>query len=171
VGTLEPRKNIAGLLRAFARLPKQFPHRLVLVGGPGWNAGSILAALEAPDLKDRVIRPGFVPDADRALFYSAADLFVLPSFYEGFGLPVLEAMTCACPVVASNTSSIPEVAGDAALLCDPRDDDALAQAIAHVLEDDALRSGMVRRGISQAATFSWRSCAETTLAVYRTLAP
>ena len=170
VGTLEPRKNVAALVRAFGRLAREIPHDLVLAGPKGWRADQILGAIEELHLEDRVIRTGFIPDrADLAALYSAADLFAFPSLYEGFGLPVLEAMTCGCPVVTADNSSLPEVAGEAALLVDAGDEPGLASAMRRVLEDDALRQSMAAQGFEQARRFSWEACARTTLGVYNDL--
>lgn len=170
VSTLEPRKNVAGLLRAFERLAKDVPHTLVLVGAMGWKTGEIVEMLQRPELKERVVHVGFVRErADIAALYSAADAFVFPTLYEGFGLPVLEAMTCGCPVVTSNNTSIPEVAGDAAVFVDAEDEGAIAAAVRHVLEDVALRETLTTRGFEQARKFSWRRCASATLEVYKSL--
>ena len=106
---------------------------------------------------------------DLPAFYSAADAFVLPTFYEGFGLPMLEAMACGCPVVTSNDPAVQEVVGDAALCADPNDTEAIANAMTRVLEDDALRRTLIAGGLERAKTFSWESCAQTTLEVYRSL--
>jgi len=171
VGTLEPRKNVPGLLRAFARLADDVPHTLVLVGPTGWHMDEIETTLETLDLGPRVRRLGYVAShAELPAFYSAADAFVFPTFYEGFGLPVLEALTCACPVVTSNVSSVPEAAGDAAVYVDPNDVEGIAAGIRRVLEDAALREANVARGIEHARKFSWATCARTTLGVYRRLA-
>ncbi len=166
VGTLEPRKNLPTLLRALALLRSDMPHRLCLAGPEGWNSAEVFDTLRALRLEDRVFRPGFVAQADLPALYSAADAFVFPSLYEGFGLPVLEALSCGCPVVTANNSSLPEVTGDAALTCDARDATALAQSIRRILEDAALRESLVTRGLAHAKTFSWRRCAETTAGVY-----
>jgi glycosyltransferase involved in cell wall biosynthesis len=168
VGTLEPRKNAVALLRAFERLRagRATNHTLVLVGRRGWMYEPILAALRAPGLGGRV---RLIDDADNDVLpalYSAAELFVYPSLYEGFGLPVVEAMACGTPVVTSTTSSLPEVAGDAALLADPRDADALAAAIERALGDPDLRAALAARGRTRARHFSWQRCARETLAVY-----
>jgi len=170
VGTLEPRKNVPALVRAFGRLAREIPHDLVLAGPKGWQAEAIFKEIEALHLEERVILTGFIPErADLAALYSAADLFAFPSLYEGFGLPVLEAMTCGCPVVTADNSSLPEVAGEAALLVDAGDVPGIASAMRRVLEDDALRQAMVDKGFEQARRFSWEACARTTLGVYKDL--
>ena len=167
VSTLEPRKNVPTLLRAFARLAKDIPHRLVLVGGLGWSTGPIFEALDKLQLGERVMQIGFVEShSDLSAFYSAADAFVFPTLYEGFGLPLIEAMTCGCPVVTSNNASVPEVTGDAALRVDAEDVEGIAAAIRRVLEDEPLRESLRARGIEQAAKFSWDRCARITLDVY-----
>jgi len=171
VGTLEPRKNIPTLLRAFAAIAHQVPHTLVLLGAAGWHAQPIFDTIEELDLSQRVVHLGFVRSAhDLCVFYCAADVFVFPTLYEGFGLPILEAMKCGCPVVTSNNSSIPEVAGDAALCHDACDVEAIAGAIRNLIEDARLRESMVAKGFQQANRFSWEACARTTLDVYRRVA-
>ncbi len=171
VGTLEPRKNLPVLLNAFARIARDVPHTLVLAGGTGWNVAPILETLESLGLGERVRQLGFVRTReDLAALYSAADAFVLPSRYEGFGLPLLEAMTCGCPVVAANNTSIPEVAGDAALLCGTNDVDAFAEALRTAVSDAAVRSRLIEAGHERCKRFSWRTCAQQTLDVYRSVA-
>ncbi|MCL4217595.1 MAG: glycosyltransferase family 4 protein [Candidatus Hydrogenedentes bacterium] len=169
VGTLEPRKNLKTLLDAFEMLGADAGLRLVLVGGRGWSSERLYARLESEPLADRVIWKGYVPQADLSALYSAAEAFVFPSHYEGFGLPVLEAMTCGCPVVASNAASLPEVAGDGALLCDPGNAGAFRDAIGSILSDAALRASLVERGKAQARKFTWGACAAETVAAYRSL--
>lgn len=170
VGTIEPRKNVSGLLRAFARVAADAPHTLVLVGGMGWLPEPIEKTIHDLRLESRVKWLGYVPrHADLALFYSAADAFVFPSFYEGFGLPVLEALACGCPVITSNVSSLPEVAGDAAVYVDPNDDAGIAAKLLDVLTNEPLRQSLSARARTQAARFSWDACARETLACYRSL--
>ena len=154
VGTLQPRKNLVRLVQAFARVAQALdtgyegmtpysaadPQRrlsLVLAGGKGWWYEDIFRTVQELDLADRVIFTGYVKDDDLPALYSGAELFVLPSLYEGFGLPVLEAMACGAPVVASNVSSLPEIAGDAGLLANPTDPADLARAMIRVLMDPA----------------------------------
>ncbi len=135
VGKLEPRKSLPTLIRAFDRIAGDFPaHQLVLAGNPGWDYAEVEATLHDIGCRERVRFTGFVEEADLPALYAAADLFVYPSLYEGFGFPVLEAMACGTPVITSNLSSLPEVAGDAALLVDPHDMNALANAMQQVLD-------------------------------------
>ncbi|HIE39142.1 MAG TPA: glycosyltransferase family 1 protein [Anaerolineales bacterium] len=164
VGTLQPRKNYVRLIRAFARLrlAPLCPETLVIAGGRGWLYQEIYA--EAEKHPDRVRILGFVDEADLPALYREAALFVFPSFYEGFGLPVLEAMACGVPVVCSNASSLPEVAGAAALLVDPHDEEGLTEAMERALADEGLREEMVARGLEQAARFTWERAARQLLA-------
>ena len=159
VGTVQPRKNYVRLIRAFTRLQtcKLADLQLLIAGSRGWLYQDILAEAEKHD--DRVRFLGFVDDADLPALYRHAALFAFPSLYEGFGFPVLEAMACGVPVVCSNGSSLPEVAGDAALLVDPLDTGALAEALARALEDTGLRQEMIARGLAQAARFTWERAA------------
>jgi glycosyltransferase involved in cell wall biosynthesis len=169
VGTLQPRKNYVRLMRAFAKLkPDVEPEtQLVIAGGRGWLYQDIFA--EAERHGDRVRILGFVDEADLPALYRNAALFAFPSLYEGFGLPVLEAMACGVPVVCANGSSLPEVAGDAALLVDPFDVDGLAEAMARVLKDPGLRRQMVARGAAQAARFTWARAARQLVGVFEDL--
>jgi glycosyltransferase involved in cell wall biosynthesis len=167
LGTLEPRKDLPTLVRAFATLARDLPHHLVLAGLPGWGAGELAAAVEASGVADRIHLPGYVSEADKAALLSGADLLVYPSRYEGFGLPVLEAMACGTPVVTTTGGSLPEIAGDAALLVEPGDPGQLAAAVVKLLSDQAAWSDLARRGYARAAAFTWERCAEQTLAAYR----
>ena len=139
----------------------------MIVGKRGWLYDDFFAGLEGSPTQEAVIFPGYVPDADLPAIYTGAQALVLPSLYEGFGLPILEAMGCGTPVVCSRTSSLPEVAGDAGILIDPGDSDDLAAGIARVIQDSVLRQELMQRGLSQAARFSWQRTAQETLAVYR----
>ncbi|GAG07760.1 unnamed protein product, partial [marine sediment metagenome] len=169
VGTLQPRKNHVRLMRAFSQLTNRPSLQLLIAGGRGWLCQDILA--EAGKHTDRVRILGFVDEADLPALYRSAVLFVFPSLYEGFGLPVLEAMACGVPVVCSNASALPEVAGDAALLVDPLDTGGLAKAMARVLEDTDLRREMIARGLAQAARFTWEQAARQLLDVFASLHP
>ncbi|MDI7276139.1 MAG: glycosyltransferase family 1 protein [Anaerolineae bacterium] len=166
LGTIQPRKNLARLVEAFARLPVELGNvDLVLAGGTGWLADEVFRRVAGLGLESRVHFPGYVPYEDLAALLSAAECFVMPSLYEGFGLPVLEAMACGTPVLCSDASSLPEVAGDAALQFHPHDVGAMAEALARVLGDSALRQTLVQRGHARARLFSWERAAREVLAV------
>lgn len=167
VGTIEPRKNLTRLVEALQRLRDEgLRIPLVLVGSRGWLYGGFFRRLEGLEVRHDVHFPGYVPTGDLALLWAAATASATPSVYEGFGLPVLEAMACAVPVVCSNSSSLPEAGGDAALYFDPYDVEAIAAAIRKVWLDEELRAQMRERGLKQAARFSWERAADETLAVY-----
>lgn len=167
VGNLEPRKNLPVLLQAFARLTQRgLPHALVLAGSRGWKDAEIFSTMKELGLASRVCFPGYIPQPDLPALYSAADLFVYPSLYEGFGLPVLEALACGIPVITSNVSSMPEVAGDAGILVNPRRVDELADALWRILTDRELHDELARKGVERAQMFSWTRTARETLAVY-----
>jgi len=167
VGTLEPRKNHATAARTLARLKAMgFPHRLLVVGGQGWLFDQVQAAVEEAGVANDVTFAGYVPAADLPPLYSGAACALMPSLYEGFGFPVLEAMACGAPVVCSNASSLPEVAGGAALLVPSTDDEALAGAVARVLREPGLAAGMREQGLAQARKFRWARCAGETVGVY-----
>jgi glycosyltransferase involved in cell wall biosynthesis len=172
VGTIEPRKNLNRLLYAFEQLHAQrLTDALVVVGKRGWLYDDFFAALERSPAKAAVIFPGFVPDEDLPAVYAGAQALVMPSLYEGFGLPVLEAMACAVPVACSSRSSLPEIAGDAAQFFDPIDPGAIAGAVRRILLDADLQAHLRNAGLVQAGRFSWRRSAEETLAVYRRFSP
>ncbi len=166
VGTLEPRKNLTGLLDAFARLAPHTDAALVVVGGQGWMYDDALARVATLGLTGRVRFAGFVPDEDLPRWYNAASVFVYPSLYEGFGLPPLEALACGVPTVTSAGTAMAEVVGDAALLADPRDPPALAAALGRALDDTALRATLRDAGPRRAATFTWARAAAATRAIY-----
>ncbi|HCU36457.1 MAG TPA: glycosyltransferase family 1 protein [Armatimonadetes bacterium] len=171
VGNLQPRKNVARLLRAFARARTEtgFAHRLVVVGQAGWRCEDEMRELRSAEAAGHALRVGYVDDSDLPALYAAADAFLFPTLMEGFGLPVLEAMAMGTPVLASNTSSLPEVAGDAALLVDPTDEGAIATGIAALAADGGLRARLRDAGLARAAQFSWRRTAELTRAVYQSV--
>lgn len=171
VGSLEPRKNLPRTLEAYrAYLDGGGDATLVAAGGAGWKNEAIHAAVERLGLAGRVRFTGYVPLEDLPALYRGAELFLYPSIYEGFGLPVLEAMACGTPVITGNTSSLPEVAGDAALLVDPEDTGAIAAALSRLAGDSALRDDLAARGRVQAARFSWDETARRTAAAYRRVA-
>jgi glycosyltransferase involved in cell wall biosynthesis len=166
LGTLEPRKNLVTLLQAYAGLHKTDTH-LVLAGGQGWLYEEIFAEVERLGLEKRVHFPGYLPDDTLPLWYNAADVFAYVSWYEGFGLPILEAMACGTPVVASDTTSLPEVAGDAALLVPPDDVDAVREGLKQSLADRALHARLKQAGQRRAARFRWQTTAHHTTKLYK----
>jgi len=167
VGTLEPRKNLAMLLRAYARLPRSQRLPLLLVGGKGWMTDDIFTTIEREGLQDSVRHVGFVPAADLPLWYNSAEAFLFPSIYEGFGLPVLEAMACGTPVVTADVSSLPEVAGDAGLCLPPEDSEPWADALVSIKADLDWREEAREKGLDRAGRFSWERTAALTLDSYR----
>jgi glycosyltransferase involved in cell wall biosynthesis len=167
LGTLEPRKDLPTLIAAFGTLARELPHDLVLAGLPGWGGGEVAAALAASGVAERVRLAGYIPEQDKAALFTGAELFAYPSRYEGFGLPVAEAMACGVPVVTTTGGSLPEVAGDGAELVPPGDPGALAAAVRKLLDDTAAREELVRRGRARAAQLSWDRCAALTAAAYR----
>ncbi len=167
LGTLQPRKNLSRLIEAFGRYRMQSGDSglgLVLAGGRGWLSESI------PTNVPGVQAPGYIPDEDVAPLYSGALALAFPSLYEGFGFPVIEAMRCGAPVLCSNTSSLPELVGEAALTVDPLDSKAIESGIARLVSSPALRADLSARGLIQAARFTWHSAAEATLSALETAA-
>ena len=171
VGGIDLRKNPASLVRAFAMLKALHrSYTLVLTGGFGEHYESIRARLHEWGVDDYVVFPGYVPGEELADFYRLAEVFVYPSLYEGFGLPVLEAMGCGVPVITSNISAMPEVAGDAAILVEPDNINDLAAAIDRVLADKTLRDNLIEKGLRRSQLFSWKQAACDTLDLYRKVA-
>jgi glycosyltransferase involved in cell wall biosynthesis len=172
VGTIEPRKNLARLLKAYTQLREQhrIHHRLVIAGGLGWLYQDVLRDIDDLAAEHEVVFLGRVPDDDLPLLYSLSDLFVFPSLYEGFGLPPLEAMACGRAVVCSNTSSLPEVVGDAGVLVSPLDVDGLADTVAELLADPERRAVLGARGVERARGFTWQNSARRMIEIYRRLA-
>ena len=173
VGDLAPRKNHAGLIRAFEQLVRahpQLPHQLVIVGKENWRASAVHAAAKQSSVADRIHFTGFVSDEGLLRLYGACDIFVYPSFYEGFGLPILEAMACGRAVACSNTSAMPEVADSAAILFNPNSVDEIVLAMRDLLLNPELRQRMERLGAQRAATFSWETTAGKTLELYYAVA-
>ncbi len=171
VSTLEPRKNFVGLVRAFARARREanLPHHLIIAGSTGWLYEDIFRAVLDENAGDFIHFPGFVPDADLPALYNLADLFAFPSHYEGFGLPLLEAMACGTPALASNVSSLPEIAGDAAYLIPAGDDEALVSALIHLLTNAEARAALSALGPTQASRFTWDAAARRLLDAYQAL--
>jgi glycosyltransferase involved in cell wall biosynthesis len=159
-GSLSPRKNVLTLLYAFNCIRNRIPHHLVLTGSRTWRHAPVHQTIEELNLSERVKKLGYVDPGDMPALYNLADAHVYPSLYEGFGLPVLEAMQCGCPVIASNATSIPEVADEAALLVEPMDRISMAEAIYNVLTDNHLRQKLIEAGFARARQFSWRKTAE-----------
>lgn len=169
VSLVSPRKNIAGLIKAFKTLKGsgRTDVKLVVAGGRGWLCEDVYREARSSGLESQIIFTGHVPKDHLVCLYNGARALVFPSFYEGFGLPVLEAMACGCPVVASNVSSLPEVCGDAALLADPRDTEGLADAMKRIDDEGSLRQGLIKKGLERIKMFSWEKMAERTLSVYK----
>jgi alpha-1,3-rhamnosyl/mannosyltransferase len=172
VGTLEPRKNLVLALRAWASLPAgvRGGRPLVVAGMKGWLNDSLLALVEKLEREGAVRFLGYVAQDDLPFLYAGALAMAYPSRYEGFGLPVVEAMACGIPVITSTASCLPEVAGEAALLVDPDDEARMSEALRRVLGDATLRADLAARGIERARGFTWAACAERTVAVYRAVA-
>lgn len=169
LGTLEPRKNLVRLIEAYARLRRRnaVTMPLVVAGASGWGHHQVFARAAELGVGDDVQFVGFVPENEKPLWYNAADFFVYPSLFEGFGLPVLEALACGTPVVTSNRSSLPEIVGEAAVMVDPTSTTAIAEGIQRVIEDSALRRRLSDLGPPQASQFTWKRMASETQAVYR----
>jgi glycosyltransferase involved in cell wall biosynthesis len=171
LSTLEPRKNLDGAIRSFGKLIQEQKIKdlyLVLVGTPGWKYEKIMEEVAQQTLlQDRIIFTGYVPESDLAALYSGALAFVYPSFYEGFGLPPLEAMQCGIPVITSNNSALPEVVGEAGIMLNPKDTDGLCDSMLQIYNQPSLRATMSLKSLAQAKKFSWERCTQETLAAYR----
>lgn len=168
VGNLEPKKNVGSLIEAFRRLKTAagIAHSLVIAGRSGWNCSSLFRLVTKLDMRREVIFTGFIPAEELPAIYRCADLFVFPSWYEGFGLPPLEAMACGVPAIVSNRGALPETVGDAALTVDPADVPAITQAMRVVLDRRELRDSLVERGLERASRFAWRGAAAATDRTY-----
>jgi len=172
VGTLQPRKNVDTLVRAYARFRREtgLPHRLLIVGKAKYKYDSVFEAIRASGFESDIVLAGFVPDEELPIYYNAADVFVFPSLYEGFGLPVLEAMACGTPVISSSASCLPEVVADGGVLADPQAPEPFAAALARVLGSERLADELGERGRRRAAEFGWERTARETLEVYAAVA-
>ncbi len=167
IGTVQPRKNYARIVKSLVQLRDSgLDIDLVIAGGKGWLDGSLYQTIKDTGMSDHIHMIGFADEADIPVLYSAATCTAFPSLYEGFGFPVLESMACGTPVVTSNVSSLPEVAGDAALIVDPYDVDALANALRKLTTDEAMRDLLIQRGFQQAANFSWDDSARSLKEIY-----
>jgi glycosyltransferase involved in cell wall biosynthesis len=171
VGAIQPRKNLSRLVAAYSRLRRATREgnlpKLVLVGKCAWLYQETLRTIKELQVSDSVILTGYVPEIDLTVLYSGALCFVYPSYFEGFGLPPLEAMKCGAPVIVGNRTSLPEVVGDAGILVDPFNADAIAEAMDRVISDSNLRADLSAKGLARAKLFDWRETARQTLAVYR----
>ncbi len=168
-GSLSPRKNMATLLRALVLIRDSIPHRIYVTGGESWRDSDIHRFIEKNNLADRVIKLGFIDDEDLVRVYNLADCYLYPSLYEGFGLPILEAQACGCPVIAAKSTSIPEVAGDGALFVDPRSEEDLARAMTRIFGDRALRRKIIAAGKKNCNRYSWESTARGILDIFNEL--
>jgi glycosyltransferase involved in cell wall biosynthesis len=171
LGTLEPRKNLPMLLRAYAALPSDLRGavKLVLAGGRGWDYQDVLNTITQYGLAQEVFLPGYIKAEDLPFWYNAADVLVYPSLYEGWGLPVVEAMACGCPTLVSDTSSLPEAAGETGMRLSPHDEGAWRDALRRVLTDAEWRKTSRAAGIKRAKQFTWRGTAEAFIKTYRTV--
>ena len=171
VGTIQPRKNLVSLIESFAQLSPQHPElQLVLAGGKGWLSDPIYQAPDRLGIKDKVVFTGYIDEEDKPALYAGARAAALVSYFEGFGLPVLESMACGTPVVAANTSSLPEVVGNAGILVDPNDIQSIANGLNQVLTNESLASKLVENGFQQVQKFSWQNAAAETLKVFEQVA-
>lgn len=168
IGTLNPRKNLLFLIDVFYEVSKRLPdYKLVIVGKEGWYYDKLYQKVEKYGLQGKVVFTGYIDEADKVYLYNGSSLFVFPSLYEGFGLPPLEAMKCAIPVISSNTSSLPEVVSDAGILLSPTDKKGWIDSITRVLIDKKLYENLSKKSLEQANKFSWERCAKQTLEVYK----
>ncbi len=167
VGTIEPRKNLPRLIQAFDKIADDIPQYLVIAGRVGWQRRAFYRALDLVKHRERIVLPGHVTEAHLPTLIGAADAFVWPSLYEGFGLPPLEAMACGTPVLSSNAPAMPEVLGDAAAFVSPYDVDAIAEALRHLAQEESYREQLRNAGLARAQHFSWRRTAEMTCDVYQ----
>ena len=171
VGVWRDHKNITGLVEAFNLLKKQhtLPHKLVLGGRADLHDTKVREKINASPFKNDIITTDYISDQDLPLLYNCADVFVLPSFIEGFGLIAIEAQACGCPVVSSNTSSLPEILGDSALFFNPYNSEEIAEQIYSVLSNDTIKQELIKKGLENVRRFNWKKCAEQTLVVYQSI--
>jgi len=166
MGAISPRKNLPNVIAALERLADKIPHHLVHVGIPHWDTDEFFVKLKQSPFANRIHLPGYLSDAQVHALYNKAEAYIFPSLFEGFGLPILEAMACGCPVITSNVSSMPEIAGDAALLIDPNDLEEMTDAILKVATDRELNKQLRQNGNQRIKKFSWKQCAEETHKIY-----
>ena len=158
-----------GIIKALAKLNKSIPHHLVLVGGSGWDMHEVATEINNQGISHRIHLTGYVSDEQLSALYQMASLYIHPSLYEGFGLTILEAMAAGCPVITSDSYSLPEVAGDAALLVDPYNVDDIAEAILSLWQDQSLKTNLVNRGLARAKQFTWDQCASRVAEIYQSV--
>ncbi|HAI74127.1 MAG TPA: glycosyltransferase family 1 protein [Candidatus Moranbacteria bacterium] len=187
LGTIEPRKNILGIIRAYNKLQSSAEtsvetglkpvstvacndeiakYKLVIAGSSGWLGEEFFEEIERSKFKEKIILPGFIEDCDKPFMYNLSSLFIYPSFFEGFGFPPLEAMSCGVPIIASNNSSLPEICGNAAILIDPHKPEEICEAMKQILSDKALREKLVQKGMEKSKEFNWKKTAEKTLKMF-----
>lgn len=170
VGTIEPRKNFTKLIKAFSIISERYPeYSLIIVGKDGWQFEEVYEEIQQKYLQKKVHILGYLSGKSLISLYNLAEAFVFPSIYEGFGIPPLEAMMCGCPVIASYSSSIPEVVGDSALLIDPKSEESIAAAMLKIIKDEELREKLTNKGLQQAKKFSWEKSAKELINIFRTL--
>lgn len=171
VGTVEARKNLLTIVKAYHHLIKHYDinFKLLIVGASGWKTSSLFQYIEEHGLQESILFTGYIEDADLPAIYNGAKLLVMPSWYEGFGLPLVEAMRCGIPVIGSNTSSIPEVIGEDGLLCNPHQPEEWAETIRMVMKDDSIYRSWCDYSLRRASLFDWKHTAEQTVNVYRNL--
>jgi glycosyltransferase involved in cell wall biosynthesis len=162
VGRLEERKNICGIIEAFDILKKKYnlPHKLVLAGKFGYGAENIKTNIKKSKYKSDIILPGYILDEEKFELLANAEVFLFPTFYEGFGLPILEAQSVSTPVITSNISSMPEVSGESAVLVDPKDANAIAEAAYKLISDESYKNDIIEKGYNNTKRFSWEKCAK-----------
>lgn len=169
IGSLSPRKNVIRIIEAFCKIKKDIPHNLYLLGGYSWRDKEVLDLIDEVNDDGRIIRGGFIDEQDLPIIYNLAELYMFPSLYEGFGLPILEAQACGCPVLTSEISSMPEVAGDGAILVNPYEVDDIAKGMKKVLNDTELQKDLTKKGSQNIKRFSWEQCAKRVLKVFKNI--
>jgi len=170
LGTINPRKNLEFLIKVCSKVIQAHPDiKLVITGKKGWYYEGLFALVEKLGLEHKVIFTGYIEDCEKPILYSGAEIFLFPSLYEGFGLPILESMACRTPVISSNTSSLPELVGDAGVLLDPKNEAEWVEAIKKVLSSESYRAKLVKKSGNQLKKFSWDKCAKETIKVYKNL--
>jgi len=168
VNTIQPRKNISRLIKSFEKIASCNDNAILLLAGKiGWKYEKIIRTYESSNYKDKIFFLGFVPDNILSSLYNISSVLVYPSFYEGFGLPIIEAQACGCPVITSNVSSMPEIAGKAAILVNPQSEKEIADAINTIIKDNKLRKKLIKVGFENAQKFSWKKCAQETKRLYK----